>query len=704
VIAADKVAVGRRSAETRNAADGTAVTEESARGVTVGDGSFAYAGSHTRKNAGADGKDGAQSQSHTVIGLGKEGVTGSHGMTHKNADGETTGAFSVAGGVNLKDGVAANGQIAAQAGPISVSMGGGITITADAPVEKAGTWHVAYRKSVNVGGALGAEAGGVGASANLSRTVVDGGVRVFATRDEALAFRKDVAAQVGAETDVTRAEAVRAIPVGETRSHAVLEAGGAGVKGKASVVDLGAHVQAQDSKTIEVKRLSKDLVEVSITRGDGLGGGGSAGAGPAKLEVGAHQKTSHRMTFTYDLSTADGRDDYETLLRTGIPILRTASFVDSQHESERGVRGGASLGPVASGEGASVTRDSEKRDAGDNRVQTYEGERRDTSGLLGSSTVDRTVLSGVEVNDKERSFTVTREIESNRGAAVADRLGETYGVSGDGANLRRKASGKWQVGTAISDPQMQGFIARAEAGALSGLGGGDLNVTARRAVLVKELAAAGSSDEKMKALARYTADLGPQAIADMEAIIDWGVDEKGAKKGPQRDLTLEGDKVWNGARFRTETEARAQKLQQALAAPGADRGNVAAQAADALGELRERRLLLRDQTRYADLPDELRAAEIDRTESFIRRFEDLRAAATARSGRRPWAPMGSRDRWSPPTPASPGCARSSSEGRPWRARHRGSTPVRTPSSRRGRTGTARRTGPPTRSPSGRWPT
>jgi hypothetical protein len=629
---ADGVGAGGSRVDEAKDDQGGVRRDERSGSVATGDDHVTFAGGRTTSARDAQGQITAQDTRSGHLGLGREGLAGGLGSTSVGPDGARRGAFAN-GSVAWENGLSVEASGGAQLGATSVTLSAGTSLSASEPAEVDGHWVVTYRRSEAVGGGLGAEGASLGASVSGRHEVVDSGTRLFASREEAMAFKEHLLSNAPLPADLTRASAALAIPVGETRVHGVVDGVGGSVSAPIGPMHVGAHGDAHRDRATLVKRVSDTLVDVTLSDGSAVGAGLGAGVGPAELHASLHHADSQSRTVRFDLADAAGRAAFERFEEDGSIDPRYGLELEASRTRQRGTEGGGGVGAVLSTSTDATISEREVR-AGGHTTETLEGKNTQKSGFFGRKTEESASLDATAVDGGERSFALTRTVGSTSGDATSAALADATGTKDAAAHRERGASGRYTVSTRLDEAQVQHVVDDAVAGKLD-VGGGNLLERALGDEAVEHLRDARTPEGRARALAELTARLGPRATAAIEGHAGAG------PGGLPHEVALEGDAYLTGPRFREENDALVRGLGGALEDPAGDPAAVLRAAADGLARLRERRLALRDLARYPDLPDGLRVEEVAKTDAYIAQVEALRQRALSglRGGHDPMAAL-----------------------------------------------------------------
>ncbi len=662
--------VGWGSGDRSIAEDGSKVSNANNFGFQLGVNGFGA--NYSKENVTEiDGQSFANSSSH---GLSNRGYTYSNNRSTTNAAGEITSsnANSVAlglDGVNLANtktdakgnqtstniggdakfdefgnlnavsmnaGVSRNGK--------SVSVSGGYEVHADQPVEQNGKWLVKWEKKLSAGAQAGASKGPVGGSVGASVTDSQFGIKSFKTKTEAEAFQKDAAAKLPQQaTAPETAEDAMSLEVGEERGHSEgtnLSASGSVSPGPVGSFEAG--LSSSDSRSSSVRRVSASEFEVTYMIGEGSG----KNFGASAFKTGASYQSSSDMSFTmtarFNLSDQLGRTAFELFNKTGLltPGGKLISTKDAKGEENsttvnispwfKNARTHRSEEEVTQSEQGKLERYSGR--AGENIKNTMFGfEGHDDNSFK---------MDAFEINDARSVYAMQGAVDTDDGAASMRHLSEITGMVNKGTE-GAKSSGKWQVDVEITDEMVNRLMAEIEGQKARDVGIFELYAgTDHLNELRKHLQTAKSSDDRKRALTRFVAAAGNDGKA-IKAMRDtlWGVKNSWSMSGDYEmmkanklgnfnyDLTLEGDKNFQGVAMRQALEQKIAGFQSAITQNPASAGGLHQDIQATLNEVRRQRSEIADEKRYSDLPHQLREVQLTRLDAYIEQLSSLRAQA-----------------------------------------------------------------------------
>lgn len=641
------IAQNRKDGASAGASAGASHTDASGNvssasgGVIVGAGGVAATAGGERVEKGPGG-----STTTTAVSGGVDtskrtvSVGGSRKYERKTKDaaggegGDKTTKTVVSGGVaaGVDEGGALTsigGNVGVSRGPVTASLAGGIEITAKEPVQVGRQWAVDWSKVTKGGAEVGASGGKAAkgsAKVGGSRSQVLSGREVFPTQEAATVFQKNIGSRLpGDAAPPATAEGALKLDVGESRTASSSTELSAGASVTLDLVTVGASGKASEGDGLTVTRVGKDDVDVTVS-GDSMKSGG-AEIGAAGIKVGSriYRKRAEGFTVRFNVTEADGKRAYEAFL-AGRKILPGARIVEEVVEQTSGTGTDIDLAGIASG---SVTHETTERHVKGEKgkIDRYGGKEASSLSIwgLGSLSTD-TAITGTEVNDQQRSYAVKSRVESTDATASGEELAAATGVRSTGAS---KASGKWTVFSFFTDEDMKEFVSKARAGQVVNQVRG-CNMGPIEDLSARLKAARGDSDAEMKAVAAFVAEEGPRAVATIRGNLDrYRPDQYGQQAKQQFDLLLDKDPYFTGPQGRIEIEGRIAAYGKRLQEPNADLKGIVSEAGQDVKQLREREKAISDQSRYTDLPIELRKAEIARTRGYIASLSGLREQAVA---------------------------------------------------------------------------
>lgn len=489
---------------------------------------------------------------------------------------------------------------------VSVSVHAGVEVHTSDPVKLDDThFAVEYERTVGGGGGLGGGAHGIGGSVGKSKERFQTGTRVFASLEEALAFKEHAAELLADAADPGSVEGAKTLEVGESRGSGEDSGWSAGVSGAIEGASIGYGHHSQSGHGLSVHRRSKTEFEVTYTEESSEGGGLSEhglGIGLSRPSDSGKQRS---VTVRFDLSTPEGQRGFEEFCQN--PRLPTD-------------------GNLAVSGGAMVAREAEKRHSSSDRVgiaglvndtighETSETTRYDERGkheaYHGTETHDsdpsrigrifgaQDLHSSVEItsrqeNDKEAGYEIVGKVSGESGKYNRGKLQHLFGRDENWDESKVQPSGEWTMSAEIDKKTIHALEK------------------------YKQRFQGKSDDDKMRELGQWVADDGADAVNKMEG---WG-------DRLAWDLELKGDPNFPGRAGREAFEARTKEYGQELGAANVDSAAVASQLQGEMDRMAARRAAVADTSRYTDLPDGLRRQQLQLIDREAAALESLRHRA-----------------------------------------------------------------------------
>ena len=630
---------GRIGAEKSNTkvmkdADGNEVTKSSAVSGSIGLDSAS--GGYKTSTATKDGG----SSSHAVNGSvdwdkGEASAGYSHASTSKDGTSLTAGGSATVDKHGNLTGASVNAGVESKGGT-SVSVSGKYAVEAGKVEARDGKYVVSWTRTVGAGGSAGRSGGRGGASVKGEAAHLDQGTRVFGSKEEAEHFKEHAASLI--PTDQPSPETVKgalALEIGESRGATDKLGGGITATGKAGVATASIGVEKGSSHGAMIERISANVFQVTVSDGSSKGISGDVGVGGAGAGKFAQSSQDHSVTVQFDLATPAGQKAFEEYNRTH-KVPKKGGQVVSQTDAEASRHGTRlSFGPLGSASIASSTWDSTTHDAsGKTEVHGGGYEENVTSKIPFFKGHDNMGLSlvGVEHNDTERSYALQGTVDSTDGEASRHRLAQITGMqSGTYDPDKLKSSGKWRVDVNFSAAQADQFMDEVGSEKVRDISIFESRPDVRNN-LRKELKAAKTSDDRMKAIARFVAEggLGGESMDVMRRLL-FGQASSGLDNhflgNFDYDLQLEGDKNFRGVQGRVELENKLVGYQTLMAQGEASSSTLVGSLQGELETLRKQRAEISDPKRYTDLPDELRAQQVQKLDLYIEQVRGMRLQA-----------------------------------------------------------------------------
>jgi|GEM_PF-3213610 len=586
----------------------------------------------TRKAADRSSTEASGGVTVDVLGDDK-GLTARGAAAKKNAAGETVIGASGRGTLETfggdRKGAAARGEGSLTAGKVTVTVSGGVSFVVNAPVQRGERWVVAAEQGDQVGGGVGANAGSYGAAVSMSERARTSRDFPFPTRAEALAFFGDTA-RVKAALDRGLADA-GAMKDGERMTHETST--GAGVAGTAKgIVDVSAAIQAARTHRWTVERegdFATVTVQERLQRGGALGGGA---AGIITVGAGRSREGYRTVRVTFDLRQHE-QDflDYIAEPRTELPpegTYASLTTVDGTSDRENVDVG---LGPLA----ASASNFGSHEEV---RTVGADGETHTTTTDVGGQTI------GASISALEEGFERTDRLRTQTaGGGRLTAAGSTKVVGSSAETLHGEVLRYWP--DQVRDPTPRGdaeqsyelstrFDPSSLAAVVRAIAGLEPDSTSYLVFRQGEVQAlqdalkdAGSDTAKQgAALAAFERATGADGMRWLNSIV-----------AGEPSLVTVGNDVFPGAHAYADYERRLTALETAAGEPGPNVGDREREARDIVVDLSTRRGRQLQQLKPRELPDGIRARELDRSEALLERANTvvarLQAARESQEGR-----------------------------------------------------------------------
>ncbi len=597
----------------------TSTKGQGAVGTKPGEGATSTTNSFT---AGADGVSVAQSR------IDDKGNTTSMSMGGNMSLGEDGMPSSISGNV----GFSRNGK--------SVKLSGGYEVTASEPQAVGQQFVVEWKRTLNAG--AGGSAKGVGA--NASHADSQFGTKVFRTKEEAEHFRNNLSSMIpSASEDPATVSGAMHLGIGESRGSGDSSSAGLSASVSPTGGSIGVGMSSTDSNSSNVRRVDPTTFEIRNTVGtqdakslsaSTLGGVGATGhAEKDKAEI---------VTVRVDVSTDQGKAAFEAFSGSGL-ILPGATVIRRTSKKGEGSGTTVDLG-LATHDRSGRTEEALTYDEKGNKIEHYMGTA--TESYAGKYSFmkekfDQNVrFDASEVNDTNRYYSIGGSAYATEGKKSAELLGElTNSETRDATNA--KSSGRWGVEVQITQEMVEQFMKTMEEGKVreEGIFEGD-----PRNALRAQLQGSADMGDKMRAMSKFFADYGHdgKAIRAMTDTLygvanqwslstDYDMRKKNKLGNFQYDLTLEGDKNFQGSGARLSLEKKMSDLQKAIDLNPAAAGTLHGSVRDLLKEVRRQRSEVGDEKRYTDMPDESKQML---RRSLARRARMLKVESTRMLARR----------------------------------------------------------------------
>ena len=649
--------------------DGQTFTDESKTGYK--DGKVSHGKSHSRTYKDDDGNEHTESKGHDVA-IGKDGasvgvnrerstkdggssatsgtasvdwekgeatVGGSHKSTNKDGRSASVGGSATVDANGNLTGANVDAGISDKKSGTSVSVSGKYSVEAGKPTQQGGAWVVEWTRTMGGGVSAGKKGGHASVSVKGEASHKDYGTRVFHSKEEAEHFAKHAASLIPTDApDPATAQGALAMEIGESRGHTDGVSGGIGVNGQAGVATAGVSAEKGSHSGEMIERVSPNLFQVTVSSGGSQGLSGQFGAAGVSAGKYTQSSSSESVTVQFDLSTSEGRKSFEEYNRTHI-VPPVGGRVVSRTEAEERRHGTRlTFGAAGSATFDSSTWDSTTWDkTGKTDVHGGAFDQSIVSNIPFMKERDNMGISlaGIEKNDKDRSYVLQGRVDSMDGKDsrkhLAQITGMRYDSSDDEAQGGIKASGKWRVDINFTAEMADKFMDEI----------GDEKVRAVsifesktdfRNELRKELKAAKTSDDRMKAIARYVGEDGFQGKSlDVMRQVLFGQSNAGFDNhffgNFDYDLKLEGDKNFRGVEGRLELEHKITGYQTLIAQGEASSATLVSPLSGEIEALRKQRAEIGNPKKYTDLPEELRAQQVGKLDVYIETLVGMRRQA-----------------------------------------------------------------------------
>ena len=547
--------------------------------------------------------------------------------------GESAGGTEMSGGAGLvfehgADGITgADATLSAGYGAMSGELTGGATYYADRPQrQRDGTYRVHWRIAVRAGGEVSRRLGSSGPSigGGISGELTREGTDVFrgATPEAALADARrfqESFRTLDVDTILERLQRVVTMdlgsvewwtnqaPVGTERRVELQGAISGSLRGTvAGLLSIGAAPEIEVGAGGKVTKASETHVDVEQeleVNADSHVGVSAFGIGIDGLGMsGIPTEGSYKVTLTFRVELEAGVDAFRRFLAHERLLDGTEAGVRlTNHEVEEGLgeAAGVRMGPlgrIGGSEGTSTITSTEYDERGTATERTTHRARQEFTGNTVTGAYSHRELE-VDAPESSGAYTATAHIHSTSGAESREMLGEetgTHGMSTDPAT----SSGHWVIREEMSQEQMREFHRRFIAHPASEMVPGTAYSRLYDRLRAIPIDATGDA-RRAEAI---TAFLSVEGRRGLQIIQSTGGFEA------EQSLRLFGrdgeDTNFLGASALHEIEAR---IAEYRAAAGEHRLEGLGERIQADIDLLEPRLAaVADETRYTDLPGELR--------------------------------------------------------------------------------------------------
>ena len=633
----DGVSVARNSSQTTEIDDQKFTTGST---TAYSNGNVKRTNTREHVSIDADGNE-IKTANSKAFTAGRDGVGVNASST--DAKGNTT-----AGHLNANAGLDESGNLnnVQMAGGISrnntsVSVSAGYSVTASEPRAQGKDFVVDWERSLSAGAKGGASKGKAKIGGGASLTDREFGTRTFATKDEALAFKKNAATMLptGADDPNTVAGAMQ-LEIGESRGHGssteLSASGGVGFAGGGSI---GAGVQKSSGESFSVRRVDASTFEVTAEDTGKTGKSFSmANFVGGMTGHSASDQTSSR-TLRFDLSTVEGKAAFEAYNRDpsqvpskGATQVSTTQMKGDQHGKT------VNITPWHTHDRTSRTEEAvTQSEAG--KLERYTGKSSDNASTTlpffdESHDNVNTQFDAFERDDKHSQYALSGSVDSSGGESSMKHLASLTGMvyrTPEGA----KSSGKWGVQVEITEQMVNEFVANVSDEKVREMGFFDS--LDPRNDLRTQLRDAKTSDDRKRALAKFMADAGHdgKAIKQMRNTLhgvknnsylgdDYELMKNNKRGNFDYDLTLEGDRNFKGMEARLELEAKIKDYQNLVSSNPEAAATLHTEVAATFAEVSRQRAEIANPKRYTDLPHELRETQVANLDAKISQLRELR--------------------------------------------------------------------------------
>jgi hypothetical protein len=553
--------------------------------------------------AGPGGVGGGGTAAVTSDTGAKAAVNAGAKIDDKGISGEAGAGYTGASGVGAK-----------------LTIHGGIAVEASDPVEVNGKFQVTYTVTKTSGAGVGgsyAKPGGrgpaVGLNVGSSTANAEIEVKVFDTKEEAQLFKLTAATQVSSQRKTakkaTTVDGVAEMKVGESRGTKETNTDTLGGSVGMSGVDVG--LSKTDSMThgLTVKKVSDTKVQVTPDVSETHGTDASISAGGVFGNTkGGSETDVFDITFEFDLSTAAGKAAFEQYCKTRIPPPPTAAKWVRTHNGhaieDHDAYKFAGAGTIGWGE-----------QAYQDKIVDEKGTHERAGGGQ-SHKVDLNWVRHLTFDENVHSETnIVAALENGKAAGIAGQMT----VGGESGEFNRK-----QLGEIFMGAKAKPGVEVKPSGEWTLSADIDQKVFDDLAKVNKEMRLAKTQAEKIKIYGELAKKGGARMLS--------GQVRSGGKKLAW-NLELKGDSNFPGPAGRDKLNELRSKLAAQLKSKPTTAGAVAAEAKDTIEALNKRLAAISDESKYTDLPDELRQEQKDLVKDHIAQFKSLRSQAISASMR-----------------------------------------------------------------------
>jgi len=603
--------------------NGIPASSSSPSGSVGADGNMSAGGSRTRsETVGIDNDTFMRNSSTTSGGVSfnpNNGQVGANaGYSRSTQIGDQTSTQGVNGSgyleFNREGGLEGGGAaLSASSNGTSVNIGGGIIVTATEPrLDTDGQYVITWRRQYTAtagGGHTGSRGAGGSASYQGERSIT--GSRKFATREAAQAFYRG---RTWTSIDPSDAAALQeGDQISQTDSDRITGGGSLELSG----VTVGASISVGSSRSVEVTGLGNSRISVKVLDTDILGGALTLGAPGVSISGGLESSNSSGYIVTFDLGTTAGQSAFSYLRTNGrLPSNNRGYTIEANIEGNQSQRtSGIGIAGVSANR-TSTTSETNTTYASGRSVT----ERSGTSGMnvsvpfMGTHSQSDQITATRDSEQSNRTYDVTSSANSSSTQSVNQSLARSTGV---GYNLVENSrsdqrSRQWQISSSFSQAQITQLVAEIRRGnwnynAL-------FNQSGSGSDFAEVVRNAGNDWDRIdSALSTFISETGDRGLELIRSTI---------RTTPQYSLTLQGDPYMTGEAGHTRLAGKIRGWERKLTSR-TDVRTVGNEVTTELAQQRQRLSAIREVERYPDLPREIRAREITRTQRETTQLEGL---------------------------------------------------------------------------------
>ena len=553
---------------------------------------------------------------HTALNVGPDGMTGTGSAAIENQSGgkaEATGSLKAGPGGLEATGTGSYTTKSGFNGHMSVS-GKHNVVAGDPKKLENGTFAVDFtvvdEKGVEVGGGWSKPGGGasMSLSAGTSSASAEFATRVFNTEAEAKMFQLTAALMVSSQLDsIEKAKSVEgalAMKEGESAGSSKTDTTNLGGSASLEGAEIGVAWSDATTRGLTIKRMGGARVQVtpSISEKKQLAASISAWGqfGNTKSET---EIDAFAITFEFDLVKDDAKEAFKRYAKLGFPppmppAARWVNTTTGHQVADDDVYSFAHIGKIGWDSKAwqQTVVDDKGTHAAAGGGQTEQVELNRIRYLTGDKNrhSDAQITGHLE-NGKATDFSAQMTVGGEDASFNREQFGRIFRGAKAGPGVDVKTSGEWTL-TADIDPKLFEELAQID----------------------PDMRKAKTREEQLKIYSELAKAGGAQMISGQV---------RASGKKLAWNLELKGDPNFPGAAGREALNAKRAKLQQELKSNRANAGAVAAEAKDVIEGLNKRLAAVSDETKYTDLPDELRNEQKDVVKGHLSEFHSLRNQA-----------------------------------------------------------------------------